>query len=886
MAIIHRDFLKLTRQPDEQSFPTFEHIEVRFQTGGEDMRVCVLYRPPSVSVVEFLKDFSLYLDGQATSSGHLLVVGDFNIRVDLERDVHVQEFHNLIDSMNMKQHIQESTHKKSHTLDLVLTREDEAHKVTDFLITPWFLLDHYSIEFKFLFRKPHIKKMNIKCRNIKNINMDKLIDDVRNSELILRPPSDLDELVLCYNNNLSSIFNGHAPVTEKEVVLRPHAPWYNEHIRQAKRERRRTERVFRHTNLEIDKQIFLSNQKLVNDLCSKAKQSYYNDKITEAQKDSKELFKISKQLLCKSKSSNLPSHSCCKDLANRFSNFFSEKIGKIRSDLERVITNISSDEKYVNMNVLTSNTDRMRSFANITEDELAKIILSGNSKSCLLDPMPTSFVKSLLPVLLPTIHTIVNRSLQESYMPSALKGAIVKPLLKKPSLDKENFKNYRPVSNLAYLGKLIESVAIKQIDKHLSALGLHEPLQSAYTQNHSTETAMIKVVNDILCALDRGQCAYLVLLDLSAAFDTIDHQVFLKLLREDYSVTDGVADWMESYLTDRHQIVDINGTFSDKIALNYGFPQGSKIGPFGFKLYTKRLTAIAQKHNISIHLYADDTQLYTTFNPNSSLNAIERMEACIAEVRLWMAKHFLKLNDSKTEFIMFGTDTNVAKITARTVSVGDSEVEPSGAVRDIGVMLDSALTMRPHVNKIVKSCYYQIRSLSKIRKYLTEDSAKSLTHAFVTSRLDGMNSLLYKVPDCLTHKLQLIQHNAARLILKKKKSCHITPLLIDLHWLPVKFRIEYKILLLVYKCLHGEGPLYLASLLKEYHPARSLRSSDKLLLVEPKTKRGYGDRAFSVAGPKLWNALDIDVKRKDSVDAFKVALKTDLFLKAFNSKDC
>ena len=112
---------------------------------------------------------------------------------------------------------------------------------------------------------------------------------------------------------------------------------------------------------------------------------------------------------------------------------------------------------------------------------------------------------------------------------TALKGAIVKPLLKKPSLDKENFKNYRPVSNLAYLGKLIESVAIKQIDKHLSALGLHEPLQSAYTQNHSTETAMIRVVNDILCALDHGQCAYLVPLDLSAAFDTIDHQVFLSL---------------------------------------------------------------------------------------------------------------------------------------------------------------------------------------------------------------------------------------------------------------------------------------------------------------------------------------------------------------------
>ena len=130
-----------------------------------------------------------------------------------------------------------------------------------------------------------------------------------------------------------------------------------------------------------------------------------------------------------------------------------------------------------------------------------KIITSGNSKSCALDPLPTSLLKSLLPVLLPTIRLIVNKSLSNHYMPIALREAVVKPLIKKPSLDKENLKNFRPVSNLPYLGKLIE-----QVD--------------------STETALIKVTNDILRALDNRQCVYLVLLDLSAAFDTIDHQVF------------------------------------------------------------------------------------------------------------------------------------------------------------------------------------------------------------------------------------------------------------------------------------------------------------------------------------------------------------------------
>ena len=150
-------------------------------------------------------------------------------------------------------------------------------------------------------------------------------------------------------------------------------------------------------------------------------------------------------------------------------------------------------------------------------------------------------------------------------------------------------------------------------------------------------------------------------------------------------------------------------------------------------------------------------------------------------------------------------------------------------------MLDPALTMMSHVNSVTKSCYFQLRSLSKICKHLTESSAKTLTHAFVTSRLDTMNSLLYDLPESLVNKLQLLQTNAARLIMKERKSCHITPYLFHLHWLPVEYRIKYKILLLVYKCLHGEGPSYLSSLLQEYCPPHALHSANQKLLVVPKT---------------------------------------------------
>ena len=511
--------------------------------------------------------------------------------------------------------------------------------------------------------------------------------------------------------------------------------------------------------------------------------------------------------------------------------------------------------------------------------DVSKFIKEGNSKSCALDPIPTSLVKKTLPVLLPVIHSIVNKSLQESTMPSLLKRALVKPLIKKPSLDKENLKNYRPVSNLPYIGKLIEKAAIKQINEHLTEKNLHEPLQSAYTANHSTETALLKVTNDIFMALDKRHCVFLVLLDLSAAFDTIDHDMFLQRLATEYAITGEVVTWMRSYLVNREQNISINNTLSDKITLDFGFPQGSCIGPFGFKLYTKPLTSIAKKHNVNIHLYADDTQLYVPFDPCNSgecVEAMKRLECCIEEIRVWMTENYLCLNDGKTEFLILGGKADLEKVNINHVTVGNSKIEANDTARNIGAHFDSTMDMKPHVNRVIRACYHQIRLIAKIRKYLSMDSASKLIHAFVTSRLDNLNSLLVELPDYVLNKLQLVQNNAARLVAREKKSSHVTPLLKQLHWLPIEYRIKYKIVLIVYKCLHEMGPVYLTSLLTGYHPGTSmcLRSDKEELLDNKRTAKGYGDRAFAKSGPELWNALPLNIRNSSSVTAFKSSIKT------------
>ena len=294
------------------------------------------------------------------------------------------------------------------------------------------------------------------------------------------------------------------------------------------------------------------------------------------------------------------------------------------------------------------------------------------------------------------------------------------------------------------------------------------------------------------------------------------------------------------------------------------------------------LSAIAKNHDINIHLYADDTQLYVSFDPENSEVALGRLEACLEDIRLWMEENFLKLNDSKTEFVIFGAPQDIARVTGWTVTIGDAEILPSKSARNIGAYMDVALNMRSQINNTIRACYAQLRAISKIRKHLTVDATKMLVHAFITSRLDNLNSLLYKVPDCLLRKLQLVQNNAARLITRKRKADHITPTLISLHWLPITYRIQYKLLLLIFKCLLRVAPSYLTYLIHLYKPTCALRSSSKHLLIEPTPQRKYGARAFAICGPQLWNSLPLPIRQCQTISAFKTVLKTYLFKQGYS----
>ena len=287
-----------------------------------------------------------------------------------------------------------------------------------------------------------------------------------------------------------------------------------------------------------------------------------------------------------------------------------------------------------------------------------------------------------------------------------------------------------------------------------------------------------------------------------------------------------------------------------------------------------------RRHGLSFHLYADDTQLYLTFRPSPIgrlENAKEAIQNCTRDIAIWMRTNKLKLNDEKTDLLVLSA-RHRPQIDIDYITIGSEQIRPSVTVSNLGTIFDNYLTMEKQIAATCRSGFFHIRNIARIKRHLPFESNQILIHAFVTSKLDYCNSLYYGLPNCLIQKLQYVQNSAARLLTCSRKHDHITPILRELHWLPVQERISYKILLLTYKTLTTGSPQYLKDLLVPYIPTRNLRSASKQLLSVPRYKlKTYGHRAFSVAAPTLWNSLPLDIRNSGSINIFKSNLKTHLF---------
>ena len=877
----------------QRKFTTFECQEVLLKA-PLNIRLVIVYRPGTLGQFErFLDEFEDLLVSLAEHREPGIIMGDFNVHMERCSDPKTSRFIDLLCDFGWHNAVEGPTHNKDGTLDLILTKKEEgAIKLTEISTsTHPAAPDHYLISCLADVHVPTPDQYVIKSgRNINGIEMDVLKEEILCSELCDHLPEQLDDCVELYNKTLGEVLDEVAPIVERRVKKKSVPKWLrNPKCRTARRTRRAKERRWRtclrkSTDPKALRSAFVewkTASKEASKVLDQARSDYYRAEFDLRKGNSKAQYRLVNDLMGKEKiPSTLPSDKDPNQLVSEFNHFFKTKVTKIYSEIEAQAPSPPKSTP-----VAERTTAKFSVFSPVSDEDLLKTIKEMNKKHCQLDPMPTSLVSGCLPELLPSISKIVNDSLANGTFPHSFKEAIIRPSFKGKELDPDHLTSYRPVSNLSFLSKVIEKVVSVQLIDYLEKNKLLPSHQSAYRRFHSCETATLRIANDLLMILDTKSKAILILLDLSAAFDTVKHAKLLEKLQSQYGISGKVLEWFQSYLSGRSTSVLLQGERSEMLDIDIGVPQGSILGPILFVLYTKDLQDIAKLYGLEIHLFADDTQLFIRFDRRSLAGVTQQIQDCLSHIKWWMSVNYLKLNPDKTEVLILNNRAD------KTPNLHTFQLDPSNepfgvssVVRNLGIWFDSQMSMSEHISRTIRGCWAQLSNLWRIGSRLNRKMKIQLVHSLIHSRLDYGNALLKGASKKDLNRLQKVQNSAVRFINNHKRRRGVTAMRQALHFLPVPYRIDFKILLLTYKCINGVAPPYLQELIQpRVAGGKKLRKDgDKTLLSRNfSTKYRSTEAAFSVCAPRLWNTLPRDLREASSVESFKIGLKTHLFRLAY-----
>jgi hypothetical protein len=763
ICCLHKANIKVTKI-DTTERTTMEVLETLVELKQTKITVVTIYRPGS-SVANrygmnvFFNELTDLLSYYSLYKHEVIFIGDFNIHMNKVSEPNTKKMVDILDLFDLCQHVSGSTHQSGNLLDLVLTNRN---LVINSCIVDDMNSDHNNILISLNVTKPKTQRKSLMKRRYKDINITAFRTDVSSHLGAESCPDErlghLDELIHKFNQ-LAQVLDKHAPRIKKVVNARKPTPWTKSEIVEEKKNKRRLEKKWRRSKLKNDYELFKDQRNKYNSILNSIRRKQISDMISKNKGNSRDMFKALNYALHRKTASPMPPSDDISTLANEFSKFFDDKILKIRSQLDG-----ANDVTPIDVN---GDDDSFRGtplmkFKAMTEPQIKKI-LSGMTKSCKLDPIPIWLAKECIDEVIPIMTRIVNLSLSQGLVPSQLKHAVVRPLLKKAGLD-PIMKNYRPVSNLSFLSKVLEAAVIMQMEEHFTNNNLHDNNQSAYKKYHSTETLLLKIHNDIITSLDQGKIIMLVMLDLSAAFDTIDHKILTDRLKSKYGINGTALQWFKSYLSNRTQSVLIDDYESQRKKLKFGVPQGSKLGPILFNAYIAPMSKVAELHGVIDHKYADDEQLSMSFKPGSELHeteAVQKMEKCIEDIRAFLKINKLSNNCEKTEFLLAGSKHGLSKTTVTSVDVDQSSIAAADKVKNLGVLFDRTMSMEAQVKNICRKVFINLKNIAQIRNSLSREDTKTAVHALVTPHLDYGNALLHGINKKHMDKLQVAQNSAA-----------------------------------------------------------------------------------------------------------------------------
>jgi hypothetical protein len=834
-----------------------------------------IYRSPSEKV-SWMDNFEKQLYIVKKYPSKLLIFGDFNM--DLLKMKNTSKWNILINSYDLNQIVQKPTRICSSTetlIDHVYTSTDV--DIQEMNVPKVALSDHFPVVVtvgKLNSDKNGTHKI-IQYRGKPKISENQIIQSVRDKLLELNMNCGVNHGVNTFTNVLSESYNRYRPIIQKRIKNEHKVPWINDKVRHAMRQR---DKMKSHGNTR--------KYKWWRNYCVKLiranKKYHYQSIIKNANGDPKKLWshisgfsktKNNGSLKALSVNDETVTDKCT--MANLLNNHFATVSSKLLgpNNTNDKYTVPAKLKDYIQRNKLSNEKFVIPP---VSENFVKEQLLALNTKkSTGNDGINAGFLRLCTPSIVSTVTNLINDSIQTSVFPTAWKIAKVTALLKGGKATELN--NYRPISILSTVSKIIERHVYNHMYSYFCENKLMSDNQSGFRAGFSCETCLLKMTTKWYQALDKGDIIGCVALDLSKAFDVLNFNILLKKL-EAYGCHDNVIKWFYSYLQGRKQYVKIGDITSGMLNLENGVPQGSILGPLIFSIYINDMPLCLEY--VHVDLYADDTTLYFVAKDVSDVEKFLAHD--LNNFTQWCFKNKLVINKQKSKCILIYSRQRARYLEKETLSlfIDNTKLECVEKIKILGLIIDKNLTWQHHINNLCQKLSLLVGLLWRIRSFLTYEMKLLFYNSFILSRMDYCICIWGGASNIYLDKLYKLQKRAARIILNIDLMEMETDCMFNtLKWMDIYQRIYFKRSIYMYEIFYNLLPFYIVDMfvLKEStnYVLRSNKNIFNFSTQKPNTE-SY-KRSFLYNGTTLWNKLSDSVKQIKSVNQFKHALKSHIF---------
>ena len=863
LAVKHVDLADVAIDVDDN----FQFLCITLKFSKKSIGIIATYRPEYIpySRLSALEDLFVYLFPLTDA---IFVLGDLNCDFLSPSKPETRYLQSIIESYGFTQIIDQPTRITENTrtlLDIIITNDlDLIH--SHGAQPPIGNSDHCLTYVNLNHLKPNNNGKQIRFRDFSNFNILDFHEDAAKCKWSdITQYDDIDKKVEVLSNIITEVFNKHAPIKQKKVTKRK-VPWVTENVKLLMKLRDRALIKFKHSRNTADWEEYKKMRNFTTSVLRQEKKAYLSFHLKVKNNDSKGMWReLGKLGLGQHVNTDIPSHLQNAEAINLH---FINGTKHLNVDYDA----INDQCKYFNTHTFNNNSELFK-FRMFSETEVKKAISSMRSNACGVDGISKNMLNLVLPFVLPPLTHIFNYSVKHSVYPSLWKNARVTPIPKKKTLI-TSYKELRPISIQPILSKVMEKLIFCQLNEYVESKQILPPIQSGFRRQHSTATALLNVTADMYEAVNNNNVCMLVLLDLSKAFDTVDHTLLLAKLKY-YNISHETVMWFKSYFSDRKQLVQLSpDVFSSYLTIKSGVAQGSILGPLLYSIYTADLYK-SIKH-CQIHLYADDTQLMIPTPTKSIPDAVHLLNSDLHTISFWCKNNGLFINPDKSQFSIYGTARNLAKIDENelTINIDGAKIAYSKTLTNLGVTFDQKLCWSEHVSRQTAKSFFVLRSVRKLSQFLPTDLKLTLVKTLILPLVDYCDTV-YGANLCKRDaiRVQKLQNCCVRFVFNLRKSSHILPFLNELGMLNMKRRRKLHLCCMIYKILQTAKPFYLFDRLQHKRDIHIYCTRDKNKLFQQHHNLSLTLSSFTFSAVKSWNALPDNIISSASYHLFLQSLR-------------